>query len=113
MVKFFDDDKTSIWDENFEPMDNIFNFSEENIKTNLNNKKNQTFDLYNQNCELNLMKKIINLSKKLSKDFNFVRIDWMIYQNKLYFEELTFTPASGYTQLNKKWNKKLGSLIKI
>ena len=36
------------------------------------------------------------LSKKLSEGFKFVRIDWMIYDNRLYFMEMTFTPLSGY-----------------
>ncbi len=38
----------------------------------------------------------VNLSKILADNFKFVRVDWMIYKNKLYFEEMTFTPFSGY-----------------
>ncbi len=36
------------------------------------------------------------LSKILADSFRLVRVDWMIHNNKLYFEEMTFTPLSGY-----------------
>lgn len=36
------------------------------------------------------------LSKQLSKNFNFVRIDWLLSDEKLYFNEMTFTPAAGF-----------------
>ena len=56
----------------------------------------------------------VYLSTKLSTDFNFVRVDWLIYDNKLFFEELTFTPYSGFRKLNKKENDlKLGKLFKL
>ena len=45
------------------------------------------------------------------KAFPFVRIDWLVYKNKLYFNELTFTPYSGFIEFDKKWNLKLGSWI--
>ena len=60
-----------------------------------------------------ILKQSIDLSKKLSKDFRFVRVDWMIYQDKLYFEELTFTPYSGFSRFDKKWNLKMGSWINL
>ena len=72
----------------------IFNFTEQKIIVNADNLINQSFVV----------------SKQLAKDFNFVRVDWIIYQNKLYFEELTFTPYSGFRPLN---NKKLSELVKI
>ena len=37
---------------------------------------------------------MIECSKKLSSDFPFVRIDYYIASNKLYFGEMTFTPSS-------------------
>ena len=46
--------------------------------------------------------KMIEYSEILSKDFNFVRIDYMECNNELYFCEMTFTPASGF--LNFKPN---------
>ncbi len=60
-----------------------------------------------------LLKQAVKLSRTLSKEFKFVRVDYMIYKNKLYFEELTFTPYSGFTDFNKKWDLKLGNWIKI
>ena len=65
-----------------------------------------------QNADENI-KIAFELSKKLSRDFKFVRADWMIYQNKIYFGELTFTPYSGFTHLSVDWNKKLGSWLEI
>ena len=59
------------------------------------------------------LKKAVELSGELSKDFKFVRVDWMIYENRLYFEELTFTPYSGFTGFNKNWNFKIGNLINL
>ncbi|WP_352065728.1 ATP-grasp fold amidoligase family protein [Escherichia coli] len=33
----------------------------------------------------------MELSSILCEDFNYVRVDWYIYDNKPYFGELTFT----------------------
>ena len=99
IIKFFDN-KMSIWDEKFDSMDNIFNFSEENIKMNTDDLINQTFDL----------------SIKTEKFLNFelVRTDWMIYKNKPYFEELTFSPYSGFINFkDKNINKRLGSWLNL
>ena len=64
-----------------------------------------------------ILKKTVKLSKKLSKDFKFVRVDWMMFEesnlNSLFFEELTFTPYSGFVMFEDKWNKKLGNWIKM
>ncbi len=59
-----------------------------------------------------LLYRTIDLSSRLSKDFSFVRVDWLIYKNQLYFNELTFTPYSGFIKFDKNWNLKLGSWIK-
>ncbi len=60
-----------------------------------------------------ILYRTIDLSSRLSKDFSFVRVDWLIYHNKLYFNELTFTPYSGFIKFDKKWNLKLGSKINL
>ena len=44
--------------------------------------------------------KMIELTKKLCKDFNFVRVDLYNVDGKIYFGELTFTPAGGVTPFN-------------
>ena len=41
---------------------------------------------------------ILNYSKILSKDFNFVRVDYLEVNNQLYFSEMTFTPYSGFIE---------------
>lgn len=59
------------------------------------------------------LKEAVELSEKLSKEFKFVRADWMVYENHLYFEELTFTTYSGFTSFEKKWNETMGNWIEI
>ncbi len=62
------------------------------------------------------IKKTVELSRILAKNFKFVRVDWMIYKDKLYFEEMTFTPYSGFImfpQNYEKWNKKLGDMLNL
>lgn len=66
-----------------------------------------------------LYKKMIELSEKLSEDFDFVRVDLYEVNNKIYFGELTFCPGSGMEEftpvewdykLGSYWNQKIGSL---
>ena len=38
---------------------------------------------------------MLEIAKKLSEDFPFVRVDLMNVNDKLYFSELTFTPSAG------------------
>ena len=61
----------------------------------------------------NNLRLAVRFSEKLAVKFNFVRIDWMLYQNKLYFEEFTFTPYSGFKKINTKFNSILGEFINI
>ena len=50
----------------------------------------------------------------LSSDFDFVRVDLMINQDKVYFSELTHYPTSGMMKFNPpEWDEKLGSLWTI
>lgn len=54
------------------------------------------------------------LSEVLSENFKLVRVDWLIYQNKLYFNEMTFTPFSGFYDFeDKKWDYKLGDMLSL
>lgn len=60
------------------------------------------------------MKNAFELSKKLSKDFKFVRVDWKILDGNLYFDKMNFSPYSGLIIFeDEDWNKELGELIKI
>lgn len=90
IIKLYDDNKVSLFDEKFNIIDTVLSIGDEKIICEADEQIYLSFDL----------------SIKLLKNFNFkfVRVDWMIYKNKLYFEELTFTPYSGFKKLNKKLN---------
>lgn len=56
---------------------------------------------------------IIDVCDKLSSDFNYVRVDLYICDDKIYFGELTFTPGSGFAKFNPPdadllWGKYMG-----
>lgn len=58
---------------------------------------------------------MIEYSKKLSKDFKHVRVDFYYVDNKIYFGELTFCHAGGVGQkiYSKKASIEIGNLIKL
>ena len=63
-----------------------------------------------------LLKQAKDLSETLAKDFKLVRVDWMIYKNKLYFAEMTFTPHSGFIFFTENHNElqiKLGNMLNL
>ncbi len=58
--------------------------------------------------------KMIELSRKLSVDVPFLRVDFYEINGKIYFGELTFFPGSGLTKFDPpEWDRKLGDLIKL
>ena len=56
--------------------------------------------------------KMIEIVKKLSTGFKQVRVDLYDVNNQIYFGEMTFTPASGLTVMNEKYDLLLGNLWK-
>lgn len=57
---------------------------------------------------------MIEYSKILSKDFKFVRVDFMSFDNRLYFGELTFSPSSGFFRfLKSEDNLYFGNILKL
>ena len=70
----------------------------------------------NHECSEYLLK-AIELSKILSEGFKLVRIDWMLYQSKLYFSEMTFTPYSGFLPADgddwEQWQIKMGDMLNL
>lgn len=42
------------------------------------------------------LSRLLELSAKLSEDFNYVRIDFYIIADRIYFGELTFVPTAGF-----------------
>ncbi len=54
------------------------------------------------------------LARQLSKDIPFVRIDFYEINDKVYFGELTFYPASGFSGFDpEQWDHKLGEWINL
>ena len=97
-VKIHDENVITVYDEELNYIDDYFSMGDIKVL--------QKAD--------EIIHKTRDLSVKLSGAFKFVRVDWLIYQNKPYFSELTFTPNSGFNKyFNKKFNYKLGELINI
>ena len=61
------------------------------------------------------LEKMLELAKKLSEDFSYVRIDFYIANNeRIYFSEMTFYPTAGYSKfIPKKYGMIFGDLIKL
>ena len=52
--------------------------------------------------------------KKLSKGIPHVRVDLYEINGKVYFGELTFSPAGGFERFDdEKWNQTLGNFIDL
>ena len=61
-----------------------------------------------------LLDDMICICHKLSENKKFVRIDMYVIDNRIYFGEITFYPASGMGLFNPdKWNEELGNLISL
>lgn len=55
---------------------------------------------------------MLRLSSILSEGIPFLRVDWYIVQNRLYFGEMTFFDASGFDDFDQdKYNYLLGDWI--
>lgn len=60
------------------------------------------------------LKRMLNISKKLSKGFPFVRVDLYSTGEKIYFGELTFYPGNGTETFTPEiWDYKLGKYLKL
>ena len=60
------------------------------------------------------LKEMLEISKKLSEGTCFLRTDFYVINNKIYFGELTLFPGSGFQVITPiSWQKKLGDLIVI
>nr|WP_296455933.1 ATP-grasp fold amidoligase family protein [uncultured Acetatifactor sp.] len=58
--------------------------------------------------------KMLEYAKLLSKDYPFVRTDFYCIDDKIYFGELTFYPASGFEKFEpEKWDNILGEWIDL
>lgn len=60
------------------------------------------------------LNEIINISSILAEDIPFVRIDFYIIDNHVYFGEMTFFPASGFKHfIPRKWDKIWGEKLTL
>jgi len=60
------------------------------------------------------LKKLIKLASILSKGFSYVRVDFYIVNEKIYFGEMTFYTEGGIAEITpRNFEKRLSSLIKI
>ena len=57
---------------------------------------------------------MLELSKKLSNNIPFVRVDWYEINGKLYFGELTFYTCSGFIPFEtEEWDYKMGEMLEL
>lgn len=92
----------------------------EGIKENWFDTEWSPIDLYYYSKERKQISKPDNLSEllevaqKLSKEFNYVRVDLYSVNGKVLFGELTFHPYGGFMKFEPQiWNEKLGELLVI
>nr|WP_154325439.1 ATP-grasp fold amidoligase family protein [Pantoea sp. 201603H] len=61
--------------------------------------------------QLPALTKALELSKVLASDVDYVRVDWYIHENQVYFGELTFTPGAGLvTGLDRGLDRLMGDM---
>lgn len=57
---------------------------------------------------------IFDLASRLSKGFPFIRVDFLLANNRIYFGELTFTPSIGFYRFKpKKYDLVFGEPIRL
>lgn len=62
----------------------------------------------------NNLNELLEISKKLSEDFTFVRVDLYDLNGKIYFSELTLEPCGGFNPfVPEEWDLKLGNMLKL
>lgn len=62
--------------------------------------KSPKYDTFDEKVELpDNIDEMTEISKTLSEDFPFVRVDLFIMDDKIYFSELTFTPTAGLMKI--------------
>ncbi len=60
------------------------------------------------------LSKILNYSRELSKTIPFVRVDFYIIKNQVYFGEMTLYPLSGFGKFNPEiYDLKFGEFLNL
>lgn len=96
----FSEHRANYYDKNLK----LLEFGEKICPPEINKKINIPKDIY----------KMFDLSEIISQKLKFARIDFYYANNKIYFGEITFYPASGFGKfIPSVWDKKLGKLINL
>lgn len=96
-VLFTNPARRSAWDENFQTS----NIRIDNGSHNFDEPPSE---------EIKLASK---LSAILSEDIKFARVDWLLGKDGLYFNEMTFSPHSGFLFISKETDELLGSYLDL
>lgn len=96
-------------------------FGEGGLKTNFYDKDWNLlpFTRHHDNISYNIEKpevyeKMISLAETIASDFKFVRVDFYLIENRIYFGELTFFPGNGWEEFNPiEWDYKLGAMLDL
>lgn len=96
----FSEHRANYYDKNLK----LLEFGEKICPPEINKKIDIPKDIY----------KMFDLSEIISQKLKFARIDFYYANNKIYFGEITFYPASGFGKfVPSVWDKKLGKLINL
>lgn len=61
-----------------------------------------------------ILNKMKSLAETLAQNFKYIRVDLYNIRNKIYFGELTFSPAAGFQQISPlEWDRKFGDELKL
>ncbi len=93
----------------------VVNYEQEQVLFDINELNLQEITaLQSDIYKYEFIKRAVDLSYKLAEEFKLVRVDWFVDSEKIYFNEMTFTPCSGFYQFNdKSYNVKLGNMLKL
>lgn len=57
---------------------------------------------------------LLDLARRMSKDFTYVRVDFYVVKGHIYFGEMTFTPAAGFLHWDdQRGNQLMGSWLDL
>jgi hypothetical protein len=61
-----------------------------------------------------VLAEMIAMTEKLASRFDYIRIDWYVLDDRVYFGEVTFHHGGGYEQIRPlEWDKNLGAMLKL
>lgn len=61
-----------------------------------------------------VLNEMLELARRLSKEFCFLRTDFYVIDDKIYFGELTLYPASGFGRFSpEEWDERIGGWLNL